>query len=59
MMLQGSSKMVKPTHDYQPFDIEIVNLEQVLKGRNFQRNVTQTGRYVGQTGGMTEKCRLD
>jgi hypothetical protein len=58
-MLQGSSKMLKPTHDVQPFDTEIAYLEQVLKGGNVQLNITQTGRYVGQTGRVAEKCRLD
>jgi hypothetical protein len=42
--------MLKPTHDFQLFDTEIAYLEQVLKGGNVQLNVTQTGRYVGQTG---------
>jgi len=59
MMLQGSSKTLKPTHDFQPSDTEIACLEQVLKGGNVQLNITQTGRYVGQTGRVTEKCRLD
>jgi len=59
VMLLGSSKMLKPTNYFQPFDTEIAYLERVLKGGNVQLNITQTGRYVGQTGRVTEKCRLD
>jgi len=51
--------MLKPTHDFQSSDIEIAYLEQVLTGGNVKLNITQTGRYVGQTGRVTEKCRLD
>jgi len=51
--------MLKPTHDFQASDTEIAYWEQVPKEGNVQLNVTQTGRYVGQAGRVTDKCRPD
>jgi hypothetical protein len=55
MMLHVSIKMPKPTLDLQPSDTEIAYLEQVLREGYVQRNIAQTSRYVGQTGGLLKK----